>query len=105
MDRSFRAACRMRYKQTLRWRGRGGPFPRRAYRASAAMLRPPRRRASSHHAAARDARSVIFGHRLVEMLERPLNAFRGRRIAGVQPYGTILHFHWIDAQVVAAVNG
>ncbi|HEV8258099.1 MAG TPA: hypothetical protein VGR42_14070, partial [Casimicrobiaceae bacterium] len=36
---------------------------------------------------ARDAGSVVLGHRLVEMLERPLYAFRGRWIAGIQPHG------------------
>ena len=38
------------------------------------------------------------------MLKCPLDAFRGRRIAGIQPHGAILHFHRIDTQGVAAVN-
>ena len=54
---------------------------------------------------ARDAGGVELGHRQLEMLERPLYAFRGRRIADIQPHGAILHFHRIDAQVIAAVKG
>ena len=54
---------------------------------------------------ARDTGGVVLGHRLVEMRKRPLDAHRGRRIADIQPYSTILHFHGIDAQDVAAVNG
>ena len=80
------------------------PRVRALYDAHQSQLRLGARRAQARKLA-RDARGVVLGHRLVEMLERPLYAFRGRRIAGIQPHSTILHFHGIDAQVVAAVNG
>jgi len=53
---------------------------------------------------ARDAGGVEFGHRVVEVLKRLLDAFRARLIADIQPHGAIFHLDRIDAQPVASVQ-